>query len=92
MNVLLLFVLFHFSRIGIGHELTWNHLLATPAARHFFLQQLDEHRGRHARLGRNSFHQLRVAMTVALDKCSACDDIKSAMRILNMANTFHTKR
>jgi hypothetical protein len=71
------------------NETEWGTLLSSIEASDYFLQELDERRGRHCALNDRAFHTLAIAMKVFLDYCEHRSDVKSAMRIANMANTFH---
>jgi len=73
------------------NEAEWGTLLSSTEASDYFLQVLDERRGRHCALNDRAFQTLAVAMKVFLDYCehNVRNDVKSAMRIANMANTFH---
>jgi hypothetical protein len=70
-------------------ESQWGVMMENPNARDLFLQALDEKRGTSACLGRGSFDAMAMAMTAVLNACLQTDDIKTSMRVANMANTFH---
>eukprot|EP01038_Epipyxis_sp_PR26KG_P010031 gene10031-13488_t len=69
----------------------WRILLEIKEARELFLQELDEQRGRRSLLAPQAYKSLMNAMKVSLDYCELTNDVKSAMRIANMANTFHKR-
>ena len=58
-------------------------------ARTYFLQQLDLKRGRQSGVSVDKQRLLVRAFKSFLDSCSVPDDVQAAMRIANMANTFH---
>lgn len=84
----------------------WRELIFFKETRELFLQELDEQRGRRSLLTREGFASMCNAMKVEssyrlyrcflsfrqvlLDYCETFDDAKAAMRVVNMANTFHT--
>jgi len=71
-----------------GHdEIIWSRLLNTRKARLFFLQELDDNRG-NGELSAKAYDSIVMAMKVCLDYSQSEEDVKSAMRICNMANTF----
>lgn len=80
---------------GVGSDVVdlsesqWGVMMENPNARDLFLQALDEKRGTSACLGRGSFDAMAMAMTAVLNVCLQTDDIKTSMRVANMANTFH---
>ena len=72
------------------HEDRWRILLAQQEGRDIFLKELDIRRERHDCLYTLSAVESMIdAMVVVLDYCLLLGDVKSAMRISNMANTFY---
>ena len=71
------------SQLGVMMEQT--------EARELFLQALDEKRGA-ASLSRRGFDLMAMAMTAVLNASLQSDDVKCAMRVANMANTFYCER
>jgi hypothetical protein len=80
----------------------WNEIFEYPEARDRFLQRLDEQRSYGTCLSSElAYDQLVIAMEACLSYCTTStriydyshqtiiDDAMSAMRILNMANTFY---
>ena len=72
---------------GDTNESIWHRLLNTRKARLFFLQELDDNRG-NGQLSATAYDSIVMAMKVCLDYSQSEEDVKSAMRICNMANTF----
>ena len=71
-------------------EKHWNYLFHNKLGRDLFLKDLDIKRERNCCLNSmRNVHCMTTAMTVFLDKCLEDFDVKSAMRISNMANTFY---
>eukprot|EP00595_Chromulina_sp_UTEXLB2642_P002289 CAMPEP_0196764964 /NCGR_PEP_ID=MMETSP1095-20130614/7293_1 /TAXON_ID=96789 ORGANISM="Chromulina nebulosa, Strain UTEXLB2642" /NCGR_SAMPLE_ID=MMETSP1095 /ASSEMBLY_ACC=CAM_ASM_000446 /LENGTH=474 /DNA_ID=CAMNT_0042121979 /DNA_START=958 /DNA_END=2382 /DNA_ORIENTATION=- len=70
-------------------ENLWNELLESRECRDYFLQELDDKRGRYSQLTISGYEAMKYAMKVKLDFSSRLQDVKSALRIVNMANTFH---
>lgn len=70
----------------------WKELLGGKSIRSRFMQELDHQRGKHALLDDSRFQTLSNATVAFLDVCEGSDDMMvavSAMRVANMANTFH---
>lgn len=72
-------------------ESEWGVIMEQADARELFLQALDEKRGM-SQLSRRSFDVMAMAMTSVLNASLQSDDVKSAMRVANMANTFYCER
>eukprot|EP01035_Chromulina_nebulosa_P019370 gene19370-25237_t len=51
--------------------------------------ELDDKRGRYSQLTIPGYEAMKFAMKVKLDFSNRLQDVKSALRIVNMANTFH---
>lgn len=69
---------------------TWRLLLIESPSRSAFLQELDYRRGHQGGLlGPRGFRTMAVAMQAFLDSCQRSGDVMAAMRLANMANTFH---
>ena len=76
------------DRVCDYSESQWGIMMEQPEARELFLQALDEKRGS-ALLSRRSFDVTAMALTAVLNASLQSDDIKSAMRVANMSNTFY---
>jgi hypothetical protein len=77
-------------KFGETDDLWTEIIVGSKDARDVFLQELDEKRGSHGRLSRPAFRQMTLAMKAMLDFCEHNEEVRSAMRVANMANTFHT--
>lgn len=67
----------------------WSTVFAIKDARDRFLMELDRRRGQSASLDHEAYESMVVAMHNFLGHCERTSDALSAMRISNMANTFH---
>lgn len=67
----------------------WKILLDSKSERERFLQELDHHRSHRAEISLIGYDSLVMAMGVILDFCDSTEDVISAIRVANMANTFH---
>lgn len=70
-------------------ESQWGEMMESKELRDLFLQELDGRRGE-GKLTRRGFDTMAKAMTAILNACLQADEVSSAMRIANMANTFYT--
>lgn len=70
-------------------EEEWESAFSSKEARDRFLMELDRRRGKQAALLPGAYSSMSSAMKAFLDQCHETDDAMSAMRISNMANTFH---
>lgn len=70
----------------------WLLLMAQKPARAYFIARLDERRSSNATLTSTQYEYLLCALHACLDLCQAQDDVQIAMRVANMANTFHVTR
>jgi hypothetical protein len=73
-----------------GTENPWSDILFAKKARDLFLQELDKNRGSHGKLSHVAFGELTLAMKAMLDYCEQNEEVRAAMRVANMANTYHT--
>lgn len=67
----------------------WKLLLSTKALRDYFLQVLDEKRSSVSLISTSLFSSLSTALFLLLNYCDETEDNLSAMRVLNMGNTFY---
>eukprot|EP00981_Chlorochromonas_danica_P010618 scaffold3290_cov165-Ochromonas_danica.AAC.61 len=67
----------------------WSTVFAMKDSRDRFLMELDRRRGQSASLDHEAYESMVVAMHNFLGHCERTSDALSAMRISNMANTFH---
>ena len=67
----------------------WLILMSQKAGRAFLIARLDERRSSNATLTSAQYEYLLCALHACLDQCMAQDDVQAAMRVANMANTFH---
>jgi len=67
----------------------WLSLMSQKAGRSYLVARLDERRSSNATLSSAQYEYLLCALHACLSQCMSCDDVQAAMKVANMANTFH---
>ncbi len=72
----------------------WREALSSKLLRNRFMQELDHKRSKYSQLDHSRYETLANGMVAFLDICEESEDMMvavSAMRVANMANTFHKR-